>query len=269
VLLLLVLAWRCLLRDREIALGALLGSAALLKYPLGLFLFYLIAERRWRAAAGFLGCAIALFAASIAVVGVEPHAIWLREAILPALNRPVAAFNVQSLDAFLARLWTDGNLANWEALELGRRFTLVRYAVLALLLAFAVWAYVGKRDAPSATVDFSVVLCFSLILSPISWSHYYSWLLLPLSLCWACGVGLAGRGRWRAPLLAATLLLSLPVSYWTLPIPALSSVAAKLLASHYLLGAALLAATLLAARRGTAPAGAKAREREPRGRELA
>lgn len=247
VLMLLVFAWQCLLRKRDLALGALLGLAALIKYPLGLFVFYFIGEQRWRAVAGFGACALALLASSIALLGAELHMIWFREVILSA-NRPLAAFNVQSLDAFLARLWAEDHLANWNAVDLGREFIVVRYALLCLVLAFSAYAYARSRSRGNRpSVDFSIVLCLSLILSPISWTHYYSWLLLPLSLYWGRLLGLPDRERYRAPFLVAAVLISLPVSYGVPQIPPFRYLGAKILISHYLLGVMLMAGALLLA----------------------
>ena len=84
-------------------------ALSLLKPPLALFLPYFAAAppgrarpSRWRRA---LPVRVAV---SIALFGVELHAFWFREFVLRQGSRPIAAYNVQSVNGFLGHLLTRG-----------------------------------------------------------------------------------------------------------------------------------------------------------------
>jgi hypothetical protein len=100
--------------------------------------------------------------------------------------------------------------------------------------------------------ELSIVLCLALIASPISWTHYYLFLLLPLSLYFGNKLDIPNRGVWFSLMAASALLISPPVVIVGNNLSILGPLASKLLISHYLFGGLLLLGILLAARlRGT------------------
>jgi hypothetical protein len=255
VLLLLVGALACLERGRSVAAGILLGLAALVKLPLFLLGLYFLLQRRWRVLAGAAGTVLLVFGVSLLVCGGKLHRAWRSESLLPFAGRPLVAFNVQSASSFLARLTTDRNpntspwgiYESWKPLEVERTFKAAHYAFLALLGGATVWAC--RRTGRSGGIEvqrleFSLFLCLALAASPISWTHYYLLLLVPLCLC-AAGRGMVpARPLWFGLLAASGALLSAPVVSF-----AANNPVGRALISHYLFGGLLLWGTLFALRR--------------------
>jgi hypothetical protein len=95
-------------------------------------------------------------------------------------------------------------------------------------------------------VELSMVLCLALLISPISWTHYYLFLLLPLSLYAGNRLPMPDRGGWLAAMTVAALLLSPPVTFAEGAVS--RGLVEKLLLSHYVLGALLLWGVLAYAR---------------------
>ena len=129
------------------------------------------------------------------------------------------AFNVQSIDGFLARLETGpALLMEWTPLAASLWHKIVRSIVLSAMFIFAFVAIIrGDRSAPGArpferdALEFSIVLVLAVVTSPVSWSHYYLLLLLPWALYLGGRLGLPDDAATRWLMAGGMLLASLPV----------------------------------------------------------
>jgi hypothetical protein len=249
LLLPLVLGLAALVQNRERAAGMWLAVVAVVKPPLLLFLPYLILRRRWRALAAMSLTVAATVLASIAWFGVELHRIWLRDYVIEFGARPIAAYNVQSLSGMLARFAVPGHTTDWRPLDVDPIVLAARYALTlaCLAAAAAAGAIAGRpRRADGWWAECSVVLILALLASPITWTHYYCVLIIPLGL-YACGrIAVPLTFRWAAAMSVAGLLVSLPVVLPRPTQPLLATVTERILLSHYVAGAIGLLAVLLA-----------------------
>ena len=246
----LVAAGSALTRGRDARAGALFGALAIIKPPLLLVLPYLAIRGRWRAATMFTIIVAAVATASILWFGLEPHRAWLTQIAGPFSSRPVAAYNVQSISGMLAHFERPDHLADWTPLDMPAAFRLVVSAMVALVVGAAAAAcLIG--GAPLTTraqwTELSMVLVLILLVSPLTWTHYYAFCLLPLA-CYATGAVPAPNASVRWALAAAAVLISAPVVLWLPDIPVLGSLVARVLVSHYVGGALLLLAALCASR---------------------
>lgn len=256
---LMILALVCLGRGWEVPAGLLLALCGAIKLPLLLFVVYLAARGRWKAFASAMLFMGGLVAASVGIFGQELHAIWLDRAVLPFMGRPIAAYNVECVDGFLARLFRPNNLLNFGPLDMGAPFSVLRWSARAILLGLAGFAMLRSgppRSRIQLNSEFCIVLLLALLLSPVSWTHYYLFLLLPLAL--AVGRALP---RPRVPLetallCAAAVLVSLPNTPMTLPAWVGRGQLSNMLVSRFFFGGLLLLGVLLVrhARTGAAAA---------------
>jgi hypothetical protein len=241
---------------RDAQAGALVGLAALVKIPLLVLPLSFLLRGRWRALAGFAAAVAGLAGLSLLLFGPELHRVWFERCIRPFAGGPLAAYNVQSLDGFLARLTSKGGRQDFSPQPVGVGFQAARVALLALLLGAVVVAC--RRRAPgsgTATLDLSIVLALALVASPVSWAHYYAFLLLPLWFALAGWIAPPRAAAWRACGVAGALLASLPVLaapgragpplYWIFRGTAHSP--------HFVGGMLLLAALVAARREATRP----------------
>jgi hypothetical protein len=253
ILLLLLAVFFCISTKRDIGIGILLAIAALIKIPLFLLGIYFTLRQRWRVLAGFCISLLGIVGASLFLFGFDLHGIWYHECIQPFSGKPLAAYNVQSVDAFLARLLTNTNrgLENWWPIEVGWSFKILRYTLLSVLLGTTIW--ICWRSKPPSNLEtenleFSIVLCLSLLISPISWTHYYLFLLLPFTLYLGKRLAVPSGRIWSSLMLVSILLTSLPVIAADIGNPILRVLYFKLLISHYFVGGIILLGVLLAAR---------------------
>jgi alpha-1,2-mannosyltransferase len=175
---------------RSASAGVVLAAAAVLKPPLALFALFFALRRDLRGTLAFGGVGIGLGLLSVAVFGPAQNLHWFQVCGLAFSDQWLGAFNVQSIPAFVARLdvgTTD--LRNWQALSpsAGQRLTAqaatgLLYVVAAVVALISLRSY-GARDAAGDTgrldLQFLLVLCLAVVSSPLSWSHYYGWLLAP------------------------------------------------------------------------------------------
>jgi hypothetical protein len=207
----------------EYSAGLLLGLCAIIKLPLLLYGVYFLLRRRWRIVAGgasTIGLTVML---SLLVFGLELNIGWYRHCVEPFLGRVIPAFNVQSIDSFLLRLKTGGDyLLYWEPIEPPIIHKVGRTFLFAAMLGGAFWlmrraASRGPMPAQGGAVssrdllEYAFVLNLALVMSPISWTHYYLLLLLPWGLYLGGRLQLPDDATSRWLMLGGLLLASLPV----------------------------------------------------------
>ena len=184
LLIALIVAFDRLAIGRDRLAGVLLAAAALIKPPLALFLPYLLLRRRSAAALTMAGVAAAVVALSVALYGIDLHGFWLREFVIGHGGSPVGAYNVQSVNGFLAHLLTRGHLRDWYPIPMGAAFraaSLVLTAAIVLGVAMVCWRAGRPRTPRAWYAELSLVLTLAVVIAPISWSHYYLLLLIPMA----------------------------------------------------------------------------------------
>jgi hypothetical protein len=257
--LILVVSLICNCSGRQFLAGVLLGFCTVVKLPLMLFCAYYVATQRWRIAVGAILAISVLGLASVLVFGSEVNIGWYDKCVAPFLTGVVGAFNVQSIDAFLLRLVTGTTLLwDWEPVEVSLGHRIARYLMVGAILAgvlFLMWR-ANRLRQPSLECDttaltgleFVLVLSVALVVSPLSWVHYYLFLLLPAAL------GVGGRllangdekgGRWL--IFGGLTLASMPVAIPDLEDSALGAIVARTAISAWLFGGLLIIAGLMRA----------------------
>ncbi|MEY3898503.1 MAG: hypothetical protein RLZZ214_4025 [Verrucomicrobiota bacterium] len=272
VLLLIVSGLWALRRERGFLAGLLIGFAALVKLPLLLLGVYFAAHGRWRVAMG--GATVCVIAAilSIALFGWDLHVYWYENSIKPFAKTPMAAFNVQSVQGFLARLDHGGRyLLDWTPHAVNPMVHLASQLAVALMMLSAAFVMFRPRrwrrgpllEAPASTVielEVCIVTLLAMMISMVSWSHYFLWMLLPAAFLIAGNPSALAAGRLRIFSLVALILAMPPVLKVFTIDPILSRVYCYLAVSHYLIGAALLFVVLLVADWRTRPVGSEPTE---------
>lgn len=237
---------------RDFLAGILLAIAALNKLPLLLLVVYYFARKRWQVVAAFSGALLFLVGTSLLIYGVDLHLVW-GEHVGQFAGRPITAYNVQSLDAFLGRLLlnTTGELENWDPFDADNTFKLVRYTLLSALVGgsiFVLWRAKAPRTSAEQNLEFSIVLCLLILIAPLAWTHYYLFLLIPFGL-YAGNKLAVPRGRiWTIGMWLSIVLISLPAINARTNDSFLIMMYSRFLSSHYFLGGVLLLGVLLAAR---------------------
>lgn len=179
-------------RRRTVLAGGVLALAALIKvYPL-LLIGYFAVRGRWRIVMGALVWLLALTAGMLLVVGV-PGVLAMRT-ILTAGTLNAGQFHNESL----------ARAPLWIAVEVGGGRDTVSPQVGSLLLALVALAWVGgmlvtwqhgrmaarrraaeqRRGADEADLlGYCWTVCTMVLISPLTWAHYYAWLLPALVYC--------------------------------------------------------------------------------------
>lgn len=267
VLLLLIVALVLLQRGADFAAGLLLGLCAVIKVPLLLYAAYFLFRRRWLVLAGGASTIGAVALSSIALFGLANNINWFNCCIEPFLGGIIPAFNVQSIDGFAMRLISGTSmLTTWDPIDPPAVYKVIRLVIFAAILGSALWVaqHASRSEAGSSTshtrrvretLEYSLVITLALVISPISWSHYYLLLLLPWGLFLGGWLPLAADRLTRWLTWVAIILGSLPIVVLPLQADLLSEIAARTLVSaHFFGGLAMLAALLRSLHRLGKPA---------------
>ena len=257
ILLLVIIGLWALRRKLDFTAGLIFGLAALIKLPLLLLGIYFVARGRWRV--GFGGASICALAAilSLAMFGWDLHVFWYEHSIKPFAEMPMAAFNVQSIQGFFSRLqYADAHLMDWNPYPLDPLLrTISRLTVGLLMLAVMIvigspkrWRHWFSRKSPESDIlelEVCIIMILALMVSTVSWSHYYLWLLLPAALM----IGGRPLTLTSLPLRIAggmALVMALPpVLAVQFGNPMLAKIHGYFAVSHYLFAAGMLIAVLL------------------------
>src|SRR5690606_28702205 len=220
---LLALAWGFanIRKGGTVFTGAVLAVAALFKLPLLLFGVWALLRGHFRVALGGAGTLVCIVLLSILLFGMEAHKLWFDSVVVASSANPLGAFNVQSFSAALIRGASPYALCLWEGVELDpvwrRLASVLAMGLLGMsALVCAIASKRSKADPDTAMqVEFSMVALLACTTSPLAWSHYYAWVLLPIAFAlsnrWGgllFGDGIPGRRAW---IWAPIILVSLPV----------------------------------------------------------
>ena len=213
VLLGLLLALWWYREGREWLAGIFLGVNGLIKIPLILPAGYFAILSKWRVVAGGILIAWLTLVASILLIPSSLNQTWLERCILASTNKSIAAFNNQSTNGFLAReLFQDSNVYRWNPIDRTPTFNTASNILLALFYGPIIILLFLDRKIPVAKSDqlmkFATLLVCSLLTSPISWTHYYTWFLLPVALY----LGGTMKAWWITVLIGlGMILISIPI----------------------------------------------------------
>jgi hypothetical protein len=166
LLLLLVISWMLLRRDRDISAGAVLGVAIAIKiFPLLLFA-PLFARRKWRCLIAATLSAAAVLALSYSIVGWDQAVVFFTD-VLPRHSGAVIANSTAhtTIAAMLTNAF-GAPLFSYYASLLARG--LVMLAVL-----YSAWR---MRDAAQA---FALGMTTLVLVTPVVWEHYFVLIYLP------------------------------------------------------------------------------------------
>jgi hypothetical protein len=266
VLLALVAGHFLLRTNRALAAGVILGLSALVKLPFLIFAPYLLLRRPWASAVGFGSVVAAGALLSVAVFGWAANQRWLELCVLPFSSNPVAAFNVQSIPGFLARLSLGPDvLREWSSLPAEPLHRLIGSALAAAMLLGAVLASTvrpSKHAEPEEwkSLEYCLVATLAVIMSPLSWSHYYVWLLVPIAFFLRQGSSIAPSGWPRRLAWIAIVIVSQAVVIIPIAAPVLAAFYSKLLVSSLLFGGLIWYGLLVAARASLGTEGAAAKD---------
>ena len=255
IILFALVAGLVLLRERRSALaGLLLGAAAVLKPALLLFGVFFVLRRDVRGTLGFAAAGIVIGALSLVLFGWAFNVFWFETSILQFSHQWFSTFSVQSIPGFILRLRADPDiLTSWRPLIPAPGEKLAAQILVGLLYVFASAACIKALlpragDASRSMGDpgvrrdlqYLLVVCLAVISSPLSWSHYYVWLLMPAAF-FLGSAQLSSQTqvmRWL-PWLAIALVTPLVVWPWSFSNPALAMLYRSFAASNLLYGGLL------------------------------
>jgi Glycosyltransferase family 87 len=232
---------------RDFLIGSILALIALIKLPLLLLGVYFAFRQRWRVVTGLVATLVLVTGLSCVLFGPALNLEWFRECIVEYVGKPLGAFNVQSIDGFLVRLLTNADLRSWQPVEMGLGYKLLRYSAILAMVATTVWVFGLKMPQTDQAfeLEFATVVGVGVLISPVSWTHYYLLLLLPIAYLVTGQMGHIKALLNSLPYqqyigILALVLVSLPVLSFQPTRPIVVLFWSKFWVSHYFYGGLLL-----------------------------
>jgi len=210
IVLLAVLAWAADRREQYFLAGLLIGLAAGIKIVPAFLMLYWLMQRRWRAllggAVGFLlinGTAAALF-------GIDAFRTYI-EVVVPSVSGYRSSWDNVSLSGLWYKLFFPREVERVQALVyapwLAIALSMLSQAAVAALVA---WKCFVAKTRPQRDHALGLTVIGMLLVSPITWSHYFLILMLPL--CVSSGKPTSSVGQWFYWISLTLLWIPIP---WT------------------------------------------------------
>ena len=195
-------------RERWATAGALLAPIVVLKLYALLFLPVFLWQRRWRALAGLAAGAAVLVLLSVAALGTEVHAVYVRE-ILPAslegrIQDPYST--VWQSGASLSRRLFERE-ADLNPRPLLDRPSLARGLARALTAGVAALAVAAAAGRTTPSSQWAVLLAGGLAASPLTATYHFVLLVLPAAV-------FLSRAPGRGAAASMLLLFAFATSSW-------------------------------------------------------
>lgn len=182
--LMVVLFW-AFSRGRNLIAGVALALAIMTKIAPAILLVYFAWKREGRVIIYTMvaGAVVALL--SLPIIGFDLWFRFVRE-IFPTISTGTSYIQNQSLPAFINRLMLDPKYA--QGLQSAPSVPSVRAAnafAELMMIALAMFFSRGRlvsRQSPQYALEYAIWLTVLLIVSPITWDHYFTWLVLPIAV---------------------------------------------------------------------------------------
>lgn len=185
LLLLITIVWAADRSGRYRLAGITLGFATAVKLFPGFLFVYFLLRRKWQPL--FVGALafLVITLATLAIVGVDTYHMYIAK-ILPQAATWKAAWNNASLPGLWHKLFDpvsrNGELtALMESPAAAKVFTLASWLIVLACLAPVVWR---ARTLRQRDLSFAATVTAMLLVSPVTWEHYFLLLLVPLAVNW-------------------------------------------------------------------------------------
>jgi alpha-1,2-mannosyltransferase len=200
VFLLLAVAFRAYVQDREVPAGIALGLAAGIKVAPAVLIVLLLRRRWWRGSIAMAATAGLTVLAGYAALGGAVTQAFL-QTVFPTLNRGPGWIYNQSLGGVMARIG-ERSVLRVDAPSLAIQVAGL-ISGLALLALTASVTRPARRDAGERGLEFGLGVMAMLLAGSLAWFPHFTHLLIPLFAC----LGFAGARGWanERPLLFAAV----------------------------------------------------------------
>jgi hypothetical protein len=218
LLLLLTATWVADRSERAALAGIWLGMATVVKLFPGFLLLYFAVRRQWKVLLSAALTMIALTALTAAVFGLQTYRSYVAE-ILPQVEQFRSSWVNASLPGFWIKLFDPATATErveplWRSSRLAQIGAALSGVVVSILVAQRALRARTRRDKDLA---FGLAVVGMLLVSPVTWDHYFLLLILPGLLLW---LELPPSNLLRAALMVViAVLCTHPALFWNTWIP--------------------------------------------------
>ena len=177
LLLLLAALWYCQTYDKQILAGVSLGVAISIKLMVWPLILFFVLRKKWRALLAVLLSVGVINIIAMLVIGIESFLFYylnVGAVVSPLYQRSVYNFSI----------WTLGTKVLCDVQNLSLcPFAFSKWALpvntVIALTSFLVALILAWR-AKEALLAYGILICISLLLSPVTWRHYFVLAIIPL-----------------------------------------------------------------------------------------
>ena len=185
LLLMLTGVWVADRRDQPVVAGTLAGLALATKLFPGFLFLYFLFQRRWKALIAGTISVVAFTTLTVLLAGTEAYVTYWND-VFPTTGQWWSAWNNASLAGFWFKLFSAEQYGRHltplvESMVIARIGTMVSWGIVLLILLPIVWK-AGNQEERDHAIGLS--LTAMLLVSPVTWEHYFLLLFLPLTLVW-------------------------------------------------------------------------------------
>lgn len=209
LLLILTGVWVADRHDRPLLAGTLAGLALTTKLFPGFLFVYFLFQRRWKALAAGTFSVVAFTALTMLLAGPNAYVTYWNE-VFPTTGQWWSAWNNASLAGFWFKLFAVEQYGRHLTPLVGNMMyarigTMVSWGIVLIVLLPIIWKARSREERDHA---FGLTLTAMLLISPVTWEHYFLLLFLPLTLVW---MTLPETGLRRRLLAIVVVIMGMPL----------------------------------------------------------
>lgn len=169
-------------RGHRFTSGALIAVAAFLKLFPGGFVLLFLWKKNWRATLGLLCGALVLGAASVAMLGLDVHRVFIGQVFPRAMSGDFNPYVTRSLAGIWSRLFVYEPVLNPLPVTDSPLLAALARSVTTAILITAVFFVVRRDESRSRGIEWAIFLQLFLLLSTLPASYHYALLIFSAAL---------------------------------------------------------------------------------------
>ena len=184
LLLLITGSWLADRSGREEAAGLLLGIAAAIKLFPAFLAIYFIAQRRWRSLAICVLSFLTINGLAATIFGADCYRTYFQE-IVPRVNHGFRDFWPNaSLNGYWCKLFDAPNGHVIPLVKCPTAYRIATFVSSCVVVGLIFWKCRSSRTLVQRDLAFGACVLAMVLVSPITWDHYFLMLLLSWAILW-------------------------------------------------------------------------------------
>jgi hypothetical protein len=174
-------------KDHKILAGVLVGFSVAIKMFTWPLIIYFIVKKDWRTVISSCLTVVGLNLISLFTLGINPimdYYLRVMEQVTTIYHSFINNYSLWSIGYRLLEGTTPFGDGSISALPLISLPKLAPFVSAGLVILFLITGLLWAKGSKDPDIAYSIMICVSILISPISWDHYYVLIIIGMTVMW-------------------------------------------------------------------------------------